>query len=332
MACLDNGCQDYIKDAPTKDPNQRSTTMPLLLPRILLLLLPLLLLPVRSANANEILAQADGLTLTTAHVDVGVALAQFIVGQPLKSSEIKALQRQSAVEFQQQPGYFLQEIQQIDQSMQQLRTLTDPWQIGLARQVLFSSLYLATAAMPEAQKPLLIQMINRYIKVLATDPANQLVLTTQDADAVAHYIAFMSRLNGQMMALTPSLKNNYRHELAANFSTLPLEQKQFLASASLIWKLIEHNWRQLSASQRSELQQQLLSQQVVASAPAAAPAPETSSNTSAQILQKQQDMWHQQQMWDMMNNMSLQSHATTLNIIENIGGTGNYWEVTDNPW
>jgi hypothetical protein len=49
-------------------------------------------------------------------------------------------------------------------------------------------------------------------------------------------------------------------------------------------------------------------------------------------MQKQQDLWHQQQMWDMMNTMSLQNHATTLNIIENIGGTGDYWEITDDPW
>jgi hypothetical protein len=30
-----------------------------------------------------------------------------------------------------------------------------------------------------------------------------------------------------------------------------------------------------------------------------------------------------------MNDMSLNNHALSLNIIENIGGTGNYWSVVD---
>ncbi len=32
---------------------------------------------------------------------------------------------------------------------------------------------------------------------------------------------------------------------------------------------------------------------------------------------------------DVMSNIMLNQHVTTMNIIENIGGTGNYWEVTD---
>ena len=58
-------------------------------------------------------------------------------------------------------------------------------------------------------------------------------------------------------------------------------------------------------------------------------APQQNQNsTSPQSLQQQQyDLWQRQQMFNMMNNMSLQNHATTMNIIENIGGTGNYWEV-----
>ena len=286
----------------------------------------------RAPSAAAFLAQAGGLTLTTAHVDVGVALAQFIIGQSLKPTEIEALQQQSVLEFQQQPQAFLQEINDIDQSLQQLRTLTDPLQIGLARQTLFATLYLATEAMPETQKPLLIQLINRYVDVLATDAANQLVLTAQDADGVVNYFAFVYKLAGQPVTVTDQQKAQYRAELAQNFAQLPLEQKQFLASASLIWELLEYNWQQLNASQRAELRQQLLASVPAQSAPVAPATTTPGTATAADVLQKQQEIWHQQQMWDMMNNMSLQNHATTLNIIENIGGTGNYWEVTTNPW
>jgi hypothetical protein len=36
-----------------------------------------------------------------------------------------------------------------------------------------------------------------------------------------------------------------------------------------------------------------------------------------------------QHMFRMMNEMNMNTHATSLNIIENIGGTGNYWSVVD---
>jgi len=38
-----------------------------------------------------------------------------------------------------------------------------------------------------------------------------------------------------------------------------------------------------------------------------------------------------QNMFRIMNNINHQTHATSLNIIENIGGTGNYWKVVDLP-
>ncbi len=47
------------------------------------------------------------------------------------------------------------------------------------------------------------------------------------------------------------------------------------------------------------------------------------------IYQMQSELNAKQNMFNMMQNMNTNSHALSMNIAENIGGTGNYWEVVD---
>ena len=57
--------------------------------------------------------------------------------------------------------------------------------------------------------------------------------------------------------------------------------------------------------------------------------PNNGNVTQADIDKLRRENMANQNLFNMMNNMSLQNHATMLNTIENFGGTGNYWEVTD---
>jgi hypothetical protein len=51
--------------------------------------------------------------------------------------------------------------------------------------------------------------------------------------------------------------------------------------------------------------------------------------TAKSAAETMRDYNARQQVFKMMNDMSLNNHALSLNIIENIGGTGNYWSVVD---
>ena len=51
--------------------------------------------------------------------------------------------------------------------------------------------------------------------------------------------------------------------------------------------------------------------------------------TSSGTADAMRDYQARQSMFQMMNDMNMNSHALSLNIIENIGGTGNYWNVVD---
>jgi len=276
------------------------------------------------------LASKNGSTLTNAHIETGVGLIQFIIGQKISPAEVKELEAQSIIEFNQNPAYFIQEINSLAQSLQTLRSFTEPVRIGLARQQLFAALYQATYQMQETDKPLMIQVMNRYIKVLAHDPANGLVLTDKDAEGMTKYLAFNSELMGQSIALSPQLVESVAVELAGNFFSMPLEQKQLLCSASLIWQLLEANWNQLSPAQKEQYKssfQAQIAQNFNPSSYNYSPPPATSGGSSTADAMR--DYRARQHMMQMMNEMNMNTNALSLNIIENIGGTGNYWSVVD---
>jgi hypothetical protein len=280
---------------------------------------------VHSAPART-LDRKDGLTLTSAHVETGVGLVQVIIGRTIKPAEVKEIEARSIVEFNQNPAYFVREIDGLSRSLAVIRGQTDPVKVGLVRQQLFAALHLATAAMREADKPLLIQICNRYVKVLAVDPANKLVLTDRDADGLINYLAFQSGLAGQAVDMGPQLKASFTADLVRSFPSMSLEQKQLVCSASLIWELLESNWSRLTPAQKEQYRASYLNKVQAAPAPSSAPGGAPSPKSPGEAMR---DYQARQNMMRMMNRMNMNSHALSLNIIENIGGTGNYWKVVD---
>jgi hypothetical protein len=116
---------------------------------------------------------------------------------------------------------------------------------------------------------------------------------------------------------------------------MPLEQKRLLASASLIWDLLESNWNRLTPAQKqqyksayySQIGQNNQSYQTYNQTYNAGSGYQSSSSKSTADMMREQRA--KQHMFRMMNEMNMNSHALSLNIIENIGGTGNYWSVVD---
>jgi len=293
--------------------------------------------PKVETGAAKVLAVKNDLTLTTAHLDVGVGLVQFIIGQSVKPGEVLELKAKLIEEFNQAPGEVMQQLTSLEGSLRKIRTLTDPVQIGFARQQLFTALYQGTRQFQEHQKPLMIQVMNRYIKVLAYDAANNLVLTDRDAEGMMRYLAFNSELMGQPIALTPELYRSVAADMTTKFVSMPIEQKRLLCSASLLWQFIEYNWNRLTPAQKQQYKNAFAAKiqptyrnsgntQVNQGNQSQYRAPGGTSKDPAQMMR---DYNARQQVFNMMNKMSMDSHALSLNIIENIGGTGNYWQVVD---
>lgn len=290
----------------------------------------------RSAvGGREILAQKDGHALSQNHFNAGLGILQFIIGQKVKPSESIELRTKVIEEFRQAPAEVIRQLTVMGQSLQTVRSATDPVRIGLVRQELFAALYKATMNFKEEDKPLMIQVMNRYIKVLAFDPQTNLLLTDKDVEGMLNYITFNSELMGQKDPLTDIVRRSVRTDLVKGFPSMPLEQKRLLCTASLIWELLGTNWNRLTPAQKQQYKQAYFSQigqntqsyQTYKQTHGSRPANKSGSGKSTADMMREHRA--KQHMFQMMNEMNMNTHATSLNIIENIGGTGNYWNVVD---
>ncbi len=296
------------------------------------------------------LASKGGVNLTQQHFSAGVDLIQFIIGQRIKGSEVQELKRQLIKEFNASPAYIVKELTTIGNAMQTVRNATDPLKIGLVRQQLFTAFYKATKGMTEQQKPLMVQVIHRYIQVLGYDPQNDLVLTNRDIDGYINYVLFNNQLSGNPVQLTDTLKASIRSQLVSNFASMNLDQKRLLSTSSLIWELMDANWKRMSNAQKQQYvaaYRAKVSANFTANASKTTSTPGTSwggnsgskssggwgtktrSGKKKSLAEMQREFNAKQNMFRMMQNMNTMSHATSLNIIENMGGTGNYWKVVD---
>jgi len=290
----------------------------------------------RNATATQenikILSTVDGRQMTSDHINTGVGIIQFIIGQSIKQSEIEELTTASIEEFPLDPDEWLRQIASLKLSLQRLHTLQDPLQIGTARQMLFSEFYKATVNMKQSDIPLLIRVIYRYVKVLAWDPANSLVLTDRDAAAMIEYIEFSNQLYGINKKFTPAERQKYQTDLSTQFTQIPLEQRQFLCSASLALLVLKSNWQQFNNSQQQQFQENYVNSQTDQydlDKVEGYPYNGTRAEKQAALARMRRDNIANQNMFNMMQNMNLNTHATMLNTIENFGDTGRYWEVVD---
>lgn len=285
-----------------------------------------------TASAGQVLARQGQYTLTMGQFQHGIDLLQLIIGQRVKLTELNQLRAKTIEEFNQAPANTVQKLNSIGQSIQRVRSAADPARIGLVRQELFVALYKATVNMREDQKPLLIQVMNRYIKVLSFDRINNLLLTSKDVDGYINYLAFNSELAGQKVQVNAAVRQSMTQQLVAGFPIMPLEQKKILASASLIWELLSANWQRLTPAQKQQYKNAYY-QKVASNFPSPPPSnqytPPTRSTSKKSPTQQRREYNARQNMFNIMNNMNMNSHALSMNIIENIGGTGNYWQVVD---
>lgn len=284
-------------------------------------------------DAVRILASGDGYSLTSEHVQTGVDVIQFIIGQAIKPSEVRELEARFVIEFKQAPEAYIQKVNTMSQWIRPLYQLTNPMEVGLARQQLFVAFHNATFTMPETQKPLLIQVINRYIKVLAFDPVSKLVLTDRDIEAMLKYTGFVNDLGGRPFVPTPAQRQAFTNELLQRFVTMPLEQKQLLCSASVIWNILEASWNQLSAAQREQVQAQFRVQQQEPSyaVPDSAyrPSPEPKSLAELEVEMQTRSMFN-----NMFNSIMTESirqwDEDMMNTIRNMGDRDTYLEIVRN--
>lgn len=261
-----------------------------------------------------------------------IRFVAFLVNQPLAEEDKNLLRKEAEAALARNPQQFMQEKAFLDQNMAQAYAMTDPVRIGLVRQALMANLFRERQGNPELGKSPPMKIIDRYSPVLAYDQPSGMVLTQNDVDGILDYVEFVQGLTQPGFHLPPENRKDMTNQIVASFPSVPLEQKKAYVSAGLLSEWLKKNWQAMDAQQRMQF---ATGYAPAGSMAGAGQGGDAFAQGVAMGRQAGADVGRQAasyqggcpQCLNIMSNMNTQSHATALNIIENIGGTGNYWEV-----
>ena len=114
--------------------------------------------------------------------------------------------------------------------------------------------------------------------------------------------------------------------LARSFPGLAAPQKQVVCAGSVLWTILDARWKRLTPDQQEQFRQQY---RMAAAMPPPQPAYPAAPSGAGAGLDAIADAEARQRMFEILSDVSLQQHVTSLNIIENMSDSGNYWEIVD---
>lgn len=235
-------------------------------------------------------------------------LVQFLTNQQITQPEAEAIAGRLQQEFSAHPAAARQDADELIQALVTVNNMQDPLQIGQVRQKLLAALY-GLSQSGEANNPV-VQAVFRRVQPLAFDAQGSWLLTESDLTSTLEYLQFANQAQGGG-AFSAGQVQTFRNQAIQNFARMSEADKQFLTSGTLIWNLVQVNVQNMSQAQQQQVYQSYNQ--------AAQPAAQSSGAVDPAVYQ-------------MMSQMSLQNHASMMNCIENIGGSGNYWEVVPSTW
>ncbi|MEZ4887852.1 MAG: hypothetical protein R3E32_24200 [Chitinophagales bacterium] len=310
--------------------------------------------PWEQAKYDQQLAQNGSQVLKEREVRIYAALLEFLIEANLKPYQIAQLQQEAVADFEANPSALLQDAAQVGEAMKTIYALKDVAKIGAARQELFTTLHAFAQQNAASQQSAFFKILYEHLKVLAFDAANKLVLTDKDVAAYIRYVEFTNQLAGTNQVFSAQEKRDFEQQLIGGFPQLSLEQKQVFCSARLLWQLVDANWRQLSAAQQQQVKAQVMAN--VANPNAAVgnngsynegvkdystmSGEEVMADINADLkrwadekgMTVEEYLEYRQGFnatFQTLQRMSMESHASMMNVINHMGGSDDYWTVRD---
>lgn len=275
-----------------------------------------------NTNDNSLLAEQNGIRLTEGHFQMGLQLLEFAINNTLSTVD-KQKERQKLInDFKANPQQAMMNVNQCEQFMQQARQLTDPIQIGNVRATLIANVMMQTTADYAHDQ----QTIRKYNPVLALDANNAIALTRSDLMGFIELMSFSNLIQNPDFKLTDAQVEQMISEMQTQYANLPLENKQQMVGMGTYMGMLAHEWNKMSNADKLKVAQSFggantanLSGMEAAKAKLQELMIADNGGDGTQRLTPGT--------WEIMSNMQLQSHVTSMNIIENMGNSGNYWEI-----
>ncbi len=308
--------------------------------------------PWLSQQFNQVLAKNHHHQWRESDTQVYVTLLSYLIGGPLSSSEQSEIRAQNLKDFGATPDLLRSDVNEVENSLNQIYSLNNVETVAMIREQLMAQFHLSMFNNPQYKQDPFFKILNRHVQVLAFDEATQLNLTNQDIHGYLNYLKFQAQIGGVNQVLSQQERSLLQLQLVQMFNQGTHEQRQTLAFSSFLWDTIVRQWNAMSVSQ----QQQFIAQnQWQTSATPSNQLSGQSFDYAAQYDQtfdinsleqqyrnearakgmalnqyldyKQRDMAANNQIYNMMSNMSLENHAMMLNTINNIGGSDDYYYV-----
>ncbi len=296
---------------------------------------------------GEEIAEKNGYILKEGHRDVYVALIEFLTYGRASNREKESIKTECTNSFLENPEQFMTEVSTLMQSLTAVFRTQDLTQIGMARLNMLSVLHQNKEL---NTKSAFMLAIESHCSLAAYDANTRIPLTWLDLKGIVSYIEFINVELAEEKAFTKEEKNLLEKQIMNGFATMSTDQKQAIAMGGLLNLMVQQNWKKLSDEQKQQFRQQLKNnntynqqdwnnQEVVHNDwkpnPRIEELKKKASNgklSSAEMAEYKAHLRTQNMYFNVMNDMMLNQHATSLNIIENMGGTNNYWEVVPNTY
>ena len=259
-----------------------------------------------AARYPRVLAEKGNQKILEADARLYTAAISFLVQDQLNESHYQEIEKALITDFNKNPKAAMNDLAGLRQGMEYIFTLHDPMEIGIVRQRILGAVYYGSVV--QHQPNAYWNITDRFIDVIAYDPTNFLVLTTEDLNDYLDYLAFSYQLYGQ--ELGEQEKAALGKRIASEFSTYSLEDKQLLANAGLLYDFTRAQYESMSAGQQQQWQSSMQ---------------ESAGNLDYDWDREDLDA----DVIQFMSEMNQMSHVSMMNVIENMGGGYDYWELKE---
>ncbi|MEM1122693.1 MAG: hypothetical protein AAGJ18_19775 [Bacteroidota bacterium] len=285
-------------------------------------------------QATTVVAQSGYYQLTQGDLNASIEYMEFILAEAITPEDQQVAQANLIQQFQANPMGIATEIQQVRQVLPYIASLTDITQIAAYRNSVITTLHLQFMNNPN--RPILLQLLDKYNPILIYDMLSNICLTNRDIEGLLAFTELSYNIVGQTPpSSNPAGKQQLIQQLENQIYSMNPTDKQGLVVLADYVPFLRQAFLQLSPEQKAQIKQEYLKTMIAnqntnqstqqcqgCSERMKALYAKQANGTLTQydLAEMQRELNAQQNMYTMMNNMSLESHATMLNVINNIGG------------
>ncbi|MGB0932314.1 MAG: hypothetical protein ACPGVB_16150, partial [Chitinophagales bacterium] len=280
-------------------------------------------------NASNVLASTNGMSLTEGDFQKSLEVWEYVIGEAFTDADLQAERQRTIAQFKADPTQTLQNIEANQQTMQQLYQLKNPAALGVARAAIAYGVT-SNPQLPNAKED--IAIFNKYDTVLAVDAQNGVALLEKDLQGLLKTIEFVNKISNPSFKMDAATQQTFRQNTIQNYPNLSIEEKQSIASMHITYQMLAAEWSGMNNQEKQEAAQKMIAENGGTSTNVSGGSFESAKANLYRILSKGKSTgdsssgmnWNTYQT---MSNMSLQNHASMLNSISAIGGSGDYWSV-----